>query len=143
MNWHQSVEVDYGTMEYFIDLNKEMISVVLKIFNQWAHTKKRYQIQLYLYKLCSTKHYNMLFSGNHFLNIHSTQRFLLYKIQIIWIQFTQNSLSTARTFALNFPVFSSIRDSWTRRNEITYWYKAILALPKVFRLPRRQVGGKS
>ena len=33
------MEVDYGTMEYFIDLNKEMISVVLKIFHQWAHTR--------------------------------------------------------------------------------------------------------
>ena len=35
------MEVNYGTMEYFIDLNKEMISVVLKIFHQWAHTRNR------------------------------------------------------------------------------------------------------
>ena len=41
LKWHHSVEVDYGTMEYFIDLNKEMISVVLKIFHQWAHTRNR------------------------------------------------------------------------------------------------------
>ena len=105
--------------------------------------KKQDKIQLYIYKLYSTKHCNMLFSGNRLWNVHSTQRrFLLYKIQIIWIQFTQNCLDEPE-LVLNFQVFTSIRESWTGMDGITYLYKAILALPKVFRLPHRQVGDKS
>ena len=118
LKWHQLVEVNYGTMEYFIDLNKEMISVVLKIFHQWAHTRNRTKYS-FIYTNYIVQSIVICCSQEIAFEtfIQLSDDFYFTKFKSFLIQFMQNSLS--RRAGLLLQIFQFLRRSGNRGPEWT------------------------